>query len=261
MANSSPTDHSFNPSSPASSGQTRERSVPKIGLVNRTRKNVFSSSILGRPLDPHKTVREMTLAELEERYAVNAKILQDTRPDGGKGVRENQRAVMARLHALKRQPTRPISSADVEQLGATMDELSLSTPLSPNRPSGTSCQTAIPPQSPPFTNNPRAKYLGKKPARVQIMSMDESLELQKEHYQKMQMIKLEADLQRQAIDFMARLAQQEEFASDDDSQQSDTQDNGDDHSEISDGEYDRQRQFLDAEAEAIRRTMEPGGSK
>ncbi|KAJ1954919.1 hypothetical protein IWQ62_005645, partial [Dispira parvispora] len=78
MANSPPTDHPSNPSSPVSSHQTNERSVPKIGLVNRTRKNVFSSSILGRPLGPHKTVREMTLAELEERYTINAKILQDT---------------------------------------------------------------------------------------------------------------------------------------------------------------------------------------
>ncbi|KAJ1955807.1 hypothetical protein IWQ62_005446 [Dispira parvispora] len=187
--------------------------------------------------------------------------LLQSRTDRGKGVQENQRAVVARLHTLKRQPAESMSSADVEHLDTTMDKLSISTPSSPDRPPKTNGQPMVPSQSPPVKSNPRAKYLGKKPARVQVMSMDESLELQKEHYQKMQMIKLEAELQRRAIDFMARLAEQEEFTSDDDSQQSDTPDNEVGHSEISDGEYDNQCQFLDAEAKALRRSMEPGSSK
>ncbi|KAJ1978645.1 hypothetical protein H4R34_003125 [Dimargaris verticillata] len=217
--------------------------VPPPSFTKRTRKHVFSWSLHGRPLGPRQDIAQMGEPELQTLLAQNNQLLADKSlaknlPDGGQKIRHTNLAIEGRLRALQSRTTStkttlPTTATADAPLDRAMGNLHLTRDAQPTSPT---------------------VRTGSKPAagrRIKALSIAEAIDLEQAHRRQLREAELEASLQRIADMSLEERAQQHGASS-----MAWSEDEAQDLEE-SDGQYDDEIAFMNAEADTLRRQLEP----
>ncbi|KAJ1991777.1 hypothetical protein H4R33_001234 [Dimargaris cristalligena] len=233
--------------------------------VPRSRRNVFSFTILGQRMGPVKDIEHLSVTGLQDLLAKNLALLKDGKmvrslPDKGARIIHTNGLIRERLKTLELPES--TSAMDLDSDSVTKSDPARNTSSNSDKPDAT--PSTFLPSGQSGSAKPgsitRRQSIGPRQARAQscvkVISVEESIQLQNEHLRTLEEANLEAALQKIAEVSLNDLPRQHNAYSDDDDQGND---NGSGAEDDSDDErtYDDEIQFMAQEAEALRRRIAP----